>query len=184
MLYALALTNLKRLLQNVQRLNKTPNDYKLIYAERDFLYLIFITLHLYRYVRNNCFQFFSDVDSEATEGNTENEQEDVRPITGETICFTVIEDKSWSFWNLEFDTLFCCPANQVYLSSFLLPGYKRGPWSLVCETEEQWVSLAESIKDKTSPQDRHLYRIISQNFLPEISSMIEHKVRPLGGTCL
>ncbi|KAM3870083.1 chromatin remodeling regulator CECR2 [Diretmus argenteus] len=52
---------------------------------------------------------------------------------------------------------------------------QRGAWSLVCDTEEQWVSLAESIKDKTSPQDRHLYRIISQNFLPEISSMIEHK---------
>lgn len=56
-------------------------------------------------------------------------------------------------------------------------GRKRGAWSLVCDTEEQWVSLAESIKDKTSPQDRHLYRVISQNFLPEISSMIEHKVR-------
>ncbi|XP_036961926.1 cat eye syndrome critical region protein 2 isoform X1 [Acanthopagrus latus] len=57
------------------------------------------------------------------------------------------------------------------------PGHKRGTWSLVCDTEEQWVSLAESIKDKTSPQDRHLYRVISQNFLPEISSMIEHKER-------
>ncbi|KAK6319978.1 hypothetical protein J4Q44_G00090850 [Coregonus suidteri] len=52
---------------------------------------------------------------------------------------------------------------------------ERGAWSLVCDTEEQWASLAESIKDKMSPQDRHLYRIISQNFLPEISSMIEHK---------
>lgn len=67
----------------------------------------------------------------------------------------------------------------VGLYLFFLPGYKRGPWSLVCETEEQWVSLAESIKDKTSPQDRHLYRVITQNFLPEISSMIEHKVRSL-----
>ncbi|KAE8296570.1 Cat eye syndrome critical region protein 2 [Larimichthys crocea] len=56
-------------------------------------------------------------------------------------------------------------------------GRKRGAWSLVCDTEEQWVLLAESIKDKTSPQDRHLYRVISQNFLPEISSMIEHKER-------
>ncbi|XP_068170229.1 chromatin remodeling regulator CECR2 isoform X2 [Antennarius striatus] len=54
-------------------------------------------------------------------------------------------------------------------------GHKRGTWSLVCDTEEQWVSLAESIKDKTSPQDRHLYHVISQNFLPEISNMIEHK---------
>uniref|UniRef100_A0A3Q4MYB2 Cat eye syndrome critical region protein 2-like n=1 Tax=Neolamprologus brichardi TaxID=32507 RepID=A0A3Q4MYB2_NEOBR len=58
-------------------------------------------------------------------------------------------------------------------------GRKRGAWSLVCDTEEQWLSLAESIKDKTSPQDRHLYRVISQNFLPEISNMIEHKVRQL-----
>ncbi|XP_022605691.1 cat eye syndrome critical region protein 2 [Seriola dumerili] len=56
-------------------------------------------------------------------------------------------------------------------------GHKRGTWSLVCDTEEQWVRLAESIKDKTSPQDRHLYRVISQNFLPEISSMIQHKER-------
>ncbi|XP_045892571.1 cat eye syndrome critical region protein 2 [Micropterus dolomieu] len=56
-------------------------------------------------------------------------------------------------------------------------GRKRGTWSLVCDTEEQWFSLAESIKDKTSPQDRHLYRVISHNFLPEISSMIEHKER-------
>lgn len=35
----------------------------------------------------NCvdfFFFFSDVDSEATEGNTENEQEDASPSTGET----------------------------------------------------------------------------------------------------
>ncbi|KAM4573952.1 chromatin remodeling regulator CECR2 [Odontesthes bonariensis] len=56
-------------------------------------------------------------------------------------------------------------------------GRKRGAWSLVCDTEEQWIGLAESIKDKTSPQDRHLYRVISQNFLPEISSMIEHKER-------
>ncbi|KAG7329571.1 hypothetical protein KOW79_007745 [Hemibagrus wyckioides] len=52
---------------------------------------------------------------------------------------------------------------------------ERGTWSLVCENEEQWTRLTESIKDKTSPQDRHLFRIITQNFLPEISSMIEHK---------
>ncbi|XP_054632188.1 chromatin remodeling regulator CECR2 isoform X2 [Dunckerocampus dactyliophorus] len=56
-------------------------------------------------------------------------------------------------------------------------GYKRGTWSLVCDTEEEWVSLAESVKDKASPQDRQLYRVISQNFLPEIRSMIEHKER-------
>ncbi|KAL2093277.1 hypothetical protein ACEWY4_010589 [Coilia grayii] len=52
---------------------------------------------------------------------------------------------------------------------------ERGAWSLVCDTEEEWVRLAESIKDKQSPQDRHLYRIITQNFIPEIASMIEHR---------
>ncbi|XP_075938189.1 chromatin remodeling regulator CECR2 [Anarhichas minor] len=56
-------------------------------------------------------------------------------------------------------------------------GLKRGAWSLVCDSEEQWVSLVESIQDKPSPQDRHLHRVISQNFLPEIRSMIEHKER-------
>ncbi|XP_028306266.1 cat eye syndrome critical region protein 2 [Gouania willdenowi] len=79
----------------------------------------------------------SEVDSEATDGNSENGLDDYLPST---------------------------------VSS-------RGTWSLVCETKEQWVSLAESIKDKTSPQDRHLHRVISLNFLPEISSMIEHKER-------
>lgn len=35
------------------------------------------------------FIFFSDVDSEATEGNTENEQEDARPSTGQVkqLCY-------------------------------------------------------------------------------------------------
>ncbi|XP_026094716.1 cat eye syndrome critical region protein 2-like isoform X2 [Carassius auratus] len=59
------------------------------------------------------------------------------------------------------------------------PATDRGAWSLVCSTEEQWVNLAESIKDKISPQDRHLYRIITQNFLPEISNMIEQKEKEI-----
>ncbi|XP_056271737.1 chromatin remodeling regulator CECR2 [Pseudoliparis swirei] len=78
-----------------------------------------------------------ELESEETEGKTENELEDVRPTTV----------------------------------------LKRGAWSLVCDTEEQWVSLVDGVKDKTSPQDRHLYRVISQNFMPEIRSMIEHKER-------
>lgn len=64
----------------------------------------------------------------------------------------------------------------VYVFVRDLAERERGAWSLVCESEEQWARLADSIKDKSSPQDRHLYRIISQNFLPEISNMIEHKV--------
>lgn len=52
--------------------------------------VLFITLHLYRNVWINCFNFFSDVDSETTEGNTENEQEDVHPVTGEPVCFLLM----------------------------------------------------------------------------------------------
>ncbi|TRY54533.1 hypothetical protein DNTS_033399, partial [Danionella cerebrum] len=58
-------------------------------------------------------------------------------------------------------------------------GNERGAWSVVCETEEQWLSLAESVQDKTTPQDRHLHRILTQNFLPEISNMIEHKEKEM-----
>lgn len=93
----------------------------------------------------------SEVESETWEGKTENGLDDG----------TLSTDSSLSSAS----------------SSSPPPGAERGAWSLVCDTEEQWVSLAESIKDKSSPQDRHLYRIISQNFLPEISSMIEHKER-------
>lgn len=92
----------------------------------------------------------SEVESEVSEVKTDNGLEDPPPIT-----------------ESESQCRFSLPQ----------PGRKRGAWSLVCDTEEQWVRLAESIKDKASPQDRHLYRVISQNFLPEISSMIEHKER-------
>ncbi|CAN9498724.1 unnamed protein product [Ophioblennius macclurei] len=95
----------------------------------------------------------SEVDeSEVTEGSTENGHEDLSPGTNS--------------------------ASECSSAPPPPPQRRqRGAWSLVCDTEEQWVNLAESIKDKTSPQDRHLYRVISQNFLPEISSMIEHKER-------
>ncbi|KAJ0029640.1 hypothetical protein NQD34_004637 [Periophthalmus magnuspinnatus] len=63
------------------------------------------------------------------------------------------------------------------LKTFSKAERRRGAWSLVCDTEEQWVSLADSFKDKSSSRDRHLHHVITHNFLPEISNMIEHKVR-------
>lgn len=119
-----------------------------------------------------------------TEEKTENEEneevEEPPPTTTQRIsCIS-----AFSFSMLIFFTesvclcfFFQCWTTHLTFSTHFLPGRTRGAWSLVCETEEQWLSLAESIKDKTSLEDRHLYRVISQNFLPEISSMIEHKVR-------
>lgn len=74
-----------------------------------------------------------------------------------------------------------CKAEKLLMMAMMMAALasserERGTWSLVCDTEEQWVRLAERLKDELSPQDRQLYRIISQNFLPKIGSMIEHRV--------
>lgn len=131
------------------------------------------------------------MESETWEGKTENGLDDGTLSTGEEIFF--LYRSTFHESSVEIFKLFSISTTRLTLffpvffhsdsslssasSSSPPPGAERGAWSLVCDTEEQWVSLAESIKDKSSPQDRHLYRIISQNFLPEISSMIEHKVR-------
>uniref|UniRef100_V9K7Q1 Cat eye syndrome chromosome region, candidate 2-like protein n=1 Tax=Callorhinchus milii TaxID=7868 RepID=V9K7Q1_CALMI len=56
---------------------------------------------------------------------------------------------------------------------------ERGSWSLVCHTIEEWQSLADGFSNSQCCKERKLYKILCDNFIPEISNLIAQKDRQL-----
>lgn len=53
---------------------------------------------------------------------------------------------------------------------------ERSVWSLVCHTLEEWNSLSDSFKESQCAKERKLYKILTENFISEISNLLIQKV--------
>ncbi|XP_014243801.1 uncharacterized protein LOC106663462 isoform X2 [Cimex lectularius] len=52
-----------------------------------------------------------------------------------------------------------------------------GTWKVMCYTEEDWQKLADSMAGSTCKEERILYSVLSEDFLPEIPRLFEEKER-------
>lgn len=60
-------------------------------------------------------------------------------------------------------------------------GIEHGPkstvWQVICFTEEDWQNLTIKFSKSTNEQERDLYNVLSNNFLPKIPSLFREKER-------
>ncbi|XP_032894648.1 uncharacterized protein LOC116984565 isoform X1 [Amblyraja radiata] len=56
---------------------------------------------------------------------------------------------------------------------------ERSVWSLVCHTLEEWNSLSDSFKESQCAKERKLYKILTENFISEISNLLIQKEKQL-----
>lgn len=59
----------------------------------------------------------------------------------------------------------------------MLNGEESTYWSVICSTAAEWSKLTKSFRQTTDKNEKYLYATLSSDFLPEIPSMIVHKVR-------
>ncbi|XP_078077521.1 uncharacterized protein LOC144499281 [Mustelus asterias] len=52
-------------------------------------------------------------------------------------------------------------------------------WSLVCRTLEEWQHLTDNFGESQCSKERKLYKILTENFIPEISNLIIQKEKQL-----
>ncbi|XP_006817978.2 LOW QUALITY PROTEIN: chromatin remodeling regulator CECR2-like [Saccoglossus kowalevskii] len=52
-------------------------------------------------------------------------------------------------------------------------------WQLICETAEDWEQLAETFQSSKTVCERQLYKTITEDFIPEIATMIVNKEKEM-----
>lgn len=57
------------------------------------------------------------------------------------------------------------------------PEQATGTWQVICYTEEDWEKLAAQLKGSTVKDEKALYRVLAEDFLPEIPRLFAEKER-------